>query len=898
MDQPRENQAKKVSIVIPTLNEAGNVDALLTDVLRCAGDERDVEIIIVDDGSTDGTREKVLDWSAKRPVRLVARDNERGLTGAVLAGAAVAQAEIILVMDADLSHPPSAIPSLIQPIADGQADMVIGSRYIPGGGCEGWPAKRKIMSRGAAMMAWPLTDVKDPLAGFFAVRKDKILAIDQGREGFKISLEILMRWRDTLRVAERPIAFKDRTCGSSKLGSKVMVNYLNRLAAHAGGVFATGLIGRFIVATLLAAVVDAAALAILGGQGIWYGSGHLVSIAVGLLIALPIYWFWVFCGKFRRPGAGPIIDYAVLATAAAFLRGGLLDVLAGKWGLPVVASACASWLVLAVVIYAGLAFWVFSPTIRGLSAPSRWTTASVGIIAFMLLIRLAYLGGPELIPEEAYYCSYAAHPDIGYLDHPPMAAWLIWAGTHAFGVNEFAVRFPAFLCWLVAGGFIFAVTRNLFGKPAGLRAAMLMSILPYFVGNGLLMTPDCPLVACWAGAIYFLERAILAGRKSAWLGVGIFMGLGLLSKYTIVLLGLAALVAVLLDKRARKALASWQIWTAVLIAIALFSPVIIWNAQHDWASFRFQTTRRGDTPTSFNTHMLLLYALIQLFPTGLAAAIHCLAVKPGPVVQADSNVPDSRPDDKSVRIFLLALTLVPLAVFLYFSIRHEVQPNWTGPIWLAVLPFIAHRMALPADIPAGKADRIMQRCWGPTLAVLVLLLAGTAHYITLGLPKIPFPADQDKLAMNDLARQVAAVADDIRQRTGKMPVIVGMDKYQAASELAFYVPLYGRYKSEEYKFASNSMIFDESSLMWDFWANCDELNGRTFVMANPLPKDPEPLLKEYFNRLDPRPPQKIDLRLNGKFVRNYYIQTGENYNAAAHKQFIESSKESKKAIGK
>jgi dolichol-phosphate mannosyltransferase len=139
--------------------------------------------------------------------------------------------------------------------------------------------------------------------------------------------------------------------------------------------------------------------------------------------------------------------------------------------------------------------------------------------------------------------------------------------------------------WLIAAFFQFQFARNLFGKTAAFLAVLLFSVLPFFFAMGLLMMPDVPLTATWAGGLYFLERATLAKRREAWLGLGLCMGLGMLSKYTIALLGPATLIFLLLDPRSRRWL--WSPWpyVAALIALLLFSPVITWNAAHDWASF-------------------------------------------------------------------------------------------------------------------------------------------------------------------------------------------------------------------------------------------------------------------------------------------------------------------------
>ncbi len=176
------------------------------------------EIVFVDDASTDETRARILSWRGRPSARLLARDaGERGLAGAILAGARSTSAEILVVMDADLSHPPDKIDELLAPVRNGRADMVIGSRYVAGGTTPGWPRWRRVISRAASAVAFPLTGVHDSMCGFFAVRRDLLLRFAANASGFKIAFETIVRGRKELRVEEIPIVFHDRVRGESKM---------------------------------------------------------------------------------------------------------------------------------------------------------------------------------------------------------------------------------------------------------------------------------------------------------------------------------------------------------------------------------------------------------------------------------------------------------------------------------------------------------------------------------------------------------------------------------------------------------------------------------------------------------------------------------------------------------
>lgn len=189
------------------------------------------EIIVVDDNSPDETSTICGKLADSFPVQLITRQHERGLSTAVIAGMDAATGEILLVMDADLSHPPEAIPALYDALQNQQADFVIGSRYINGGSTEEkWGWFRKLNSRIATWLACPFTKAKDPMAGFFALPRQNFLKVREilNPVGYKIGLELLVKCR-CRNVVEVPIHFADRTLGTSKLSFKEQLSYLRHL---------------------------------------------------------------------------------------------------------------------------------------------------------------------------------------------------------------------------------------------------------------------------------------------------------------------------------------------------------------------------------------------------------------------------------------------------------------------------------------------------------------------------------------------------------------------------------------------------------------------------------------------------------------------------------------------
>jgi dolichol-phosphate mannosyltransferase len=182
------------------------------------------ELIVVDDGSPDGTADLAESYADKHPVRVVRRPGKAGLASAVLAGFAQARGDVLVVMDADLSHPPEAVPRLAGAIREG-ADLAVGSRYVSGGGTEDWPLKRRIVSRAACLMGNVLVPIRDCTSGFFAIRKSALDGVKLNPIGFKIGFEVMARARYK-KFVEVPYVFRDRELGKSKFGRREILQYL------------------------------------------------------------------------------------------------------------------------------------------------------------------------------------------------------------------------------------------------------------------------------------------------------------------------------------------------------------------------------------------------------------------------------------------------------------------------------------------------------------------------------------------------------------------------------------------------------------------------------------------------------------------------------------------------
>src|SRR5262245_46775270 len=444
-----------VTVIVPTLNEAGNIQPLVDRLAAAFGPRTDWDVLFVDDDSSDGTGTEIRRAAARHPVDVIVREGERGLASAVLRGIESSSAPVVVVMDADLSHPPETAPKLAEAVEAG-AEVAIGSRYVPGGDTEGWSRVRLFLSRGAALLTRGLTTARDPSAGFFAIRRSLIAGTGLKVEGFKILLEILAKLRPQ-RVVEVPIQFAPRHAGKSKVAAGTVIAYLKQLL-------------------------------------------RLYAV---------------------RPAAH-------------------------------------------VVVFIGLVF----------------------------ALKVIFGAITELDSVEAYHWLYAQHPALGYYDHPGMIGWTIWLSTALFGDSPLGVRMLTFIGSAIATWFVFLSGRRLFDERAGRLAAGLFGVTFGTLKFGSMATPDAPLLLFWTGALWALSHALTAGRFRWWMASGAFLGLAMLSKYTAVLLPLGLLIFLVCDRTQRHWLRRKEPYLAAGLALVLFSPTIVWNAQNEWRSFEYQGVAR------------------------------------------------------------------------------------------------------------------------------------------------------------------------------------------------------------------------------------------------------------------------------------------------------------------
>ncbi|MGB8933041.1 MAG: glycosyltransferase family 39 protein [Anaeromyxobacteraceae bacterium] len=429
------------------------------------------------------------------------------------------------------------------------------------------------------------------------------------------------------------------------------------------------------------------------------------------------------------------------------------------------------------------------------SKPAR---AALLLISASVLLHVVYAGFVGLSPQEAYYWTWSRRLALSYYDHPPLASWTIRLATSLFGETERGIRAAAAFHGAIFAAFLFLAGRRLFGERAALLALAFAMLAPITGLGQVVVTPDVPLLSGWVAALYFTVRA-LDEEDGRWLlAAGAAAGFAALGKYTAFILLPQILLALLLDPRGRRLLAKPWPWLGVVLAVAVFSPVLVWNAGHGWVSLLFQSSGRTST---FGLRPILVgrFVALQALMVSPLLWLSCLAA---------AFVAARRWREPSWRV--AAIFSVPLiTVMILVSPFHWVKGNWGAP-------------AYPAALLAGAAIALERwdalRGW--TWATGVLAGVSSLYMLLVPLvPALPFPARDETTSG---WRQLAARVEAERRAIGGDPLVVGCT-YKPAAELEFNLP--GRPATQ------SGGIFGANGLQYDVWLDPAAVRGRELLLV-------------------------------------------------------------------
>ena len=325
-----------------------------------------------------------------------------------------------------------------------------------------------------------------------------------------------------------------------------------------------------------------------------------------------------------------------------------------------------------------------------------------GLILAGLALRLVVAWLLGLGVDESYMVAAGRHLQLSYFDHPPLSWWLAWGAARLFGGDAaIVVRLPFILLFALSTGLMYGLTARLFSRQAAIWAAVALNLAPVFgVSTGGWVLPDGPLICALLGFALCLVRALGLDRRAAapgfWLGVGACAGLALLSKYSAILTGAGAALFLLSGRAERRWLRQPGPWVAATIALVLFAPVIVWNAQHGWASFAFQGGRaEGLRLRPLAPLAILAGESVYLLPWIWLPLMLCLVA----AFRRGAAEPAGR--------LLAWMAVVPIATFALVGIwsHGRVMYHWASPGYLMLFPLLG-RMIAERLRRGGRAVRV------------------------------------------------------------------------------------------------------------------------------------------------------------------------------------------------
>jgi len=758
-----------VSIIVPTLNEAENITPLL-ERIHAVLDQQDYdfEIVFSDGASTDATTEIIQVWQDKANVVLVENEQGKGLASAVIAGARAASHDVLVVMDADLSHPPEVIPDLLEPLMSETADMVVGSRYVREGRTPDWPLMRKLISTLATLPARMFTHIKDPLSGFIAVRRERLASIEDEVCGFKIGLELLATAEDSLRVQEIPITFRDRRWGESKLSTGVVQDYIKQLAMLMGIELLPGGLRWLIPVFITVLVMDGVLLTAFLHYGIAPGWAHwfsfLPATVLGGLLAVK-----TISRNDIREAAG-LLNWYFIGTGCVclltlFVRSGVIATLLRMHGELTTALVFYLSLLGFLVAYLGTIFWVHSRKGRRVGGRQLRTYYGLGIVFYLMMLRLAYLGGIELIPEELYYYELLTRlsegDNVGLL---PAPAAIGGVGLVSLPGTLLGFRFGVWLLWLISLIFVFSLTRDMYDRQVAFTLVLLFSLVPFFFAVGYLVTSEAVLTLSWCAALYFLYRAVVAEVRAAWIWAGLVLGVGIQLDVRLIVLLAGVLIYLLSSTASQNLLTRHEPYLGVATMLLTFLPTIVIKggtfavdvlAQEGYVGPTWVESMLGELFSS-----IWLLPFILLTPTVMVAGIIWVwrVLKP-----CKKELRDEAERAERHRIFLLAVFVVPFLIFMIPELFAKSTLCAGGMVWIGLMPAIAVLFSFRLDentpdsqnrphrleqferarmytgggdfnevcAPSDRVLAVLKRCWWPTVGIMLLLYGMGLHLLAL-----------------------------------------------------------------------------------------------------------------------------------------------------------------------
>ena len=483
----------------------------------------------------------------------------------------------------------------------------------------------------------------------------------------------------------------------------------------------------------------------------------------------------------------------------------------------------------------------------------------LGAVALLHLALIAS-GHWPLTPDEAHYWEWSRRLDWSYYSKGPLVAYLIALSTALGGNTAFWVRLPAVVLGLLTGMLGWLLARRAVGEPAAALSLIFLAVMPLYAAGGLLMTIDAPFVCCWALAWWCVSRVGAERGELAWYGAGVAFGLGLLSKYTMLLFVPCVGIWLAGSPILRRWLWRREPYDGLALGLLIFSPVLIWNARHGWISLRHvlgQALGRSGaawSPASapeFAAGQLAVVSpfLFLLCMTGLAWCRR-----------------EGRRGDRDTLRLLLCASVPVLVAFGAWSLVSKVQANWPAPAYFTATIAAAGWCLRPRSGRSQRAMRNLSRLVAASIMLPILVAPVLLEPSLLGLLRAPVPAWLDFVPKHvrgwpELGEAVAALA----QQAGQ-PLFVASDRYQIASELAFYVPGQPR---------TYNVNLGRRMNQYDVWGGQETLRGRDGLVVTYRRETPPFELQQAFERIEVA--DQVTITDHGRPVQQFTIFRGTGF---------------------
>jgi len=473
---------------------------------------------------------------------------------------------------------------------------------------------------------------------------------------------------------------------------------------------------------------------------------------------------------------------------------------------------------------------------------------SVGVI---LLLRLIFIGLMGLMPQDAYYDFYGEHLALSYYDHPPAIAYILRLFTEIFGKKVFALKLADSIVSFLSLLFFYRLSLLFLGKQGAQKSVLLFFSTLILTILSLISTPDTPLVLFWTISLLSLYHAIFLGKNIWWIWSGIFIGLSFDSKYTAIFLLFGLFVFLLASNKYRRLLLSPWPWLCLFFFLVTILPVIIWNVQNDFASFRFQSQNRMKSMSGIHIDLLNFAGVIGhqsaiLVPVLFFSLIYYLFRLFKKYRLKIYKIPDEK-------LFLLCFFLPVFIGFLCLSFIYWVKLNWMIPAYISAIIWLS--------VYIGKRWIRYQ-----------LIFSMIVHFV-LAIEVIFYPVD---IKSDDTWAGWPDLANSVRELKKDHPgnFIFSADDYKTSAVLNFYL--------DEMVYSQN--IIGRRALQFDFvGSDLNALKGKNALFIDSDPSfsdqgDNPPLPPEIFHYFDSvKPLNPILMKKYGRTIRKFLVYECENY---------------------